>query len=729
MIDLPVFRSSPNHPATRRRPRGDRHKPGVEQLERRELLDTGLGSAVGLTGSVSSRLVNGLYNDLLNRAPQPAEVPGWQNALEAGQGLGNLARAVLSSPEYQTDFISSTYTTVLKREPQIFEVNGWLRAVQAGLGEEGLTAQFLASDEYYQEHGGTPEGWLTGLYSDLFQRGPDAAGFFLWKNELQSGTSRETVASAFVTSPEANTRFVAASYQHFLDRAPDAAGEAAWVNALDGGLPRSALIAGIMDSPEYASLHTAGSAREGSPLAAGSSVQFQFGPAWSSAAQGQVGVSLADYSPEHGYGWEDLSGLVVQDRGGIVGVDNTFRVDLPDGAYTVTVTLGDAIAAHSNMSIWAQGTQEVSGLSTAPGQFIQPTFNVQVTNGELRLRFAAQGAGNTFILDSLSIAPAANQTASTGTEQTTNDGTGVPSQGMDTSADVLSSTQTPVTPTATATSDASAASATSALIQTNQDNSVSNADAAAVTSGSIKELSRLSLTATINGAPTSSAVNVPITLTSTVKDTNHGAVAAGFRYAWRAILNDVTTATATTPNFTFTPKTVGTYTVRLTVTDIYNFSVVKSKTITVTSSLSNTLSVAIKGAPTSSSVGTSISLTSTVSPMATPLTSTSTASETTSSYSYNWNVTKNGAAFASATTQNFSFTPNAAGSYVVTLTATAKDGTTGKASQTISVSSPVTTTLTAAINGAPCQQSGRDSHLPDQHGHGKLDPHGRRLHV
>src|SRR5262249_59164367 len=50
-----------------------------------------------------------------------------------------------------------------------------------------------------------------------------------------------------------------------------------------------------------------------------------------------------------------------------------------------------------------------------------------------------------------------------------------------------------------------------------------------------------------------------------------------------------------------------------------------------------------------------------------------------------WSVTKDGAAFSSGTSSDFTFTPAESGTYVVTLTATDKDG---------GVSQPASTTIT-----------------------------------
>jgi uncharacterized delta-60 repeat protein len=83
--------------------------------------------------------------------------------------------------------------------------------------------------------------------------------------------------------------------------------------------------------------------------------------------------------------------------------------------------------------------------------------------------------------------------------------------------------------------------------------------------------------------------------------------------------------------------------------------------------------VTINGAPATSVEDTQISLTSTV-------TEGSAAIQT-----YAWSVTKNGNAFSSGSDSTFDFTPDAAGTYVVTLTVTAPDGGTDTDTATVNV--------------------------------------------
>jgi hypothetical protein len=131
----------------------------------------------------------------------------------------------------------------------------------------------------------------------------------------------------------------------------------------------------------------------------------------SPVAPGYVGVPLTPYSPSLGYGWDNLAGLSATDRGTSdplthdfqSGPDGTFLIDLPNGTYDVTPTLGDAAAAHPGMAVWLQGSPQATGLDAAAGQFLRPTYRVNVTAGQLQLRLTGAGAG--FALDALDVDP------------------------------------------------------------------------------------------------------------------------------------------------------------------------------------------------------------------------------------------------------------------------------------------------------------------------------------
>src|SRR5207253_1976363 len=77
--------------------------------------------------------------------------------------------------------------------------------------------------------------------------------------------------------------------------------------------------------------------------------------------------------------------------------------------------------------------------------------------------------------------------------------------------------------------------------------------------------------------------------------------------------------------------------------------------------------------------------------------------ETAAGFSYAWNVTKNGGAFANGNGPSFTFTPDGPGTFTVSLTATDQAGTVSAAvTKTISVDD---VPPTATISGAPTSSS------------------------
>jgi hypothetical protein len=110
----------------------------------------------------------------------------------------------------------------------------------------------VASDEYFSNRGGgTNSGFLNALYQNLLQRPADPAGLNAWMQQLNNGTSRATVARAFVTSQEYRTNLVNAYYLHYLGRNADPGGLSNYVTALNNGGTDESVIAGLAASDEY----------------------------------------------------------------------------------------------------------------------------------------------------------------------------------------------------------------------------------------------------------------------------------------------------------------------------------------------------------------------------------------------------------------------------------------------------------------------------------------------
>ena len=94
--------------------------------------------------------------------------------------------------------------------------------------------------------------------------------------------------------------------------------------------------------------------------------------------------------------------------------DDTFTTNLlPNTSYTVAVTLGDAASNRDQTNVYANGTQVLSNLATAAGQFLVSTFTVTTGNtGQLAMEFKDTDTTNpNFAIDALTI----RQTAQVGT--------------------------------------------------------------------------------------------------------------------------------------------------------------------------------------------------------------------------------------------------------------------------------------------------------------------------
>jgi Ca2+-binding RTX toxin-like protein len=192
-------------------------------------------------------------------------------------------------------------------------------------------------------------------------------------------------------------------------------------------------------------------------------------------------------------------------------------------------------------------------------------------------------------------------------------------------------------------------------------------------------------TVSISGAPATSPEGTAISLTSVASDV--AGANDPLTFAWTVTKNGLPFASDNTPNFSFTPDDNGIYVVTLVVDDGDGGDTTTTQTIIVL----NVAPAAALVGPTSASSNTAVSILSTVKDPAgaeDPLT-------------YQWTVTRNGAAFATQSGGRiFEFTPTLFGAYVFTLVVDDGDGGVTTATHSLTVTSSSTNTApTVTISG------------------------------
>jgi uncharacterized repeat protein (TIGR03803 family) len=192
-----------------------------------------------------------VYLDLLNRAVDPVGQAGWTAELNAGVSRQIIMSRIEQSVEYRTDEVQQLYQQFLQRSAEAGGLNGWVSALGSGMTIQQVEAAIAGSAEFFQNAGGTNQGFVTALYSDLLHRAPDPSGQAITLAALNGGVSRQAVAGAVLSSPECYADLVSSLYIQFLQRQPDPFGFNLSMQALGNGFSEEGLVAVLVGSDEY----------------------------------------------------------------------------------------------------------------------------------------------------------------------------------------------------------------------------------------------------------------------------------------------------------------------------------------------------------------------------------------------------------------------------------------------------------------------------------------------
>jgi outer membrane biosynthesis protein TonB len=175
-------------------------------------------------GSSQSGLIDGVYWDLLGRAPTSAEMSAALNDYPNDPlGHAAFAQAMTSSPAYQDLIVSLVYQQLLLRAPLASETTtavGVLGGDTPSLQtpDQTLQEELLATPEYLSDAGGTPSRFVVRTLETLLMAVPSESTQLQYLAEPLPHDARwqTGVAEAILDGSQYETDFVRGVYERFL---------------------------------------------------------------------------------------------------------------------------------------------------------------------------------------------------------------------------------------------------------------------------------------------------------------------------------------------------------------------------------------------------------------------------------------------------------------------------------------------------------------------------------
>lgn len=200
-----------------------------------------------------------LYNNVLDRAPDPGGYATWTGLLSSGARsreqvvngfsesvelrnkteAGSLAFSYEGVKMELMDDVFRLYQAVLNRTPDMGGLNTWVDRLAGGTALTSVISGFVNSREFQATYGqASHEEFVTLLYANVLNRTPDASGLRTWLGRLESGThSRENVVFGFVQSREFIAKTAVPLKDWVLAKGMD--------DVLDGGSGHNLLFGGL----------------------------------------------------------------------------------------------------------------------------------------------------------------------------------------------------------------------------------------------------------------------------------------------------------------------------------------------------------------------------------------------------------------------------------------------------------------------------------------------------
>lgn len=215
-----------------------RFRPRLDALEERWVPD-------------AAQYIQGMYDDVLGRPADQAEVNAWRQTIDSGVSPATIATGFWYSSEHRgaqvDDFILNTFNRAAGEAERQALVD---QLISGGASQLDIQKQLLLSPEY-QAANATDEAFIEALYRDLLGRPSDSEGVVAWIDFIQGGNSRAGMIDRFLLSDEYTSITVQGFYTDLLGRGSDPAGSANWTELLQGGMSPESVAVRFLASDEY----------------------------------------------------------------------------------------------------------------------------------------------------------------------------------------------------------------------------------------------------------------------------------------------------------------------------------------------------------------------------------------------------------------------------------------------------------------------------------------------
>ncbi len=170
-------------------------------------------------GGTPTSYVNGLYQSILGRTPDPTGLSYYAGLISSGDSRQDVIDQLQSTDEAKRTEVARWYQQELGWNEPVADlkvntgVDYWASLIDAGVNVDEVHAQVLA---YGLAPSGDPTAYVTALYQAALGRTPDPTGLSYYAGQINQGVSRLDIARNLLGSYEARRTEVARIYQNEL---------------------------------------------------------------------------------------------------------------------------------------------------------------------------------------------------------------------------------------------------------------------------------------------------------------------------------------------------------------------------------------------------------------------------------------------------------------------------------------------------------------------------------